>query len=160
MGRGRVKATALCCAALALAAAGCGAEEHESEPRSQPPTRVSVAVSDQGITVSPSRIAIGPEPTQQIPQNSHASQPPLRSKAPLNVVLVAANLTNTDSKLLLRGPRSVESQNLVANGNESLLAKLPTGVYTVAAAGLPQATPAKLTVGPYRTSSDNDVLLP
>jgi len=34
------------------------------------------------------------------------------------------------------------------------------GIYTVSAADVPSAKPAKLVVGPVRTSSQNDVLLP
>lgn len=49
---------------------------------------------------------------------------------------------------------------LVAQGNIRLLAALPTGVYEVSAANLPDVEPAKLTVGPYRSSSENDLLLP
>jgi hypothetical protein len=143
-----------------LAAAGCGAEESANEPRPQPPTRVSVTVTPRAITVLPPRIAIGPEPTQQIPQNQHASQPQVKSKAPVDVVFVSANLTEFDSKLEVRGPKSVKSKALVANGNNSLLASLPTGVYRIGAADIPGAKPVRFTVGPYRSSSENDLLLP
>jgi hypothetical protein len=146
---------------LALALAGCGAESHVNDPRPQPPTRVSVAISDEGVEVQPPRIAIGPEPTQQIPQNVHAGQPQVRSNAPLDVVLVAANLTDTDSVLEVRGQgEDLTSEALVANGNISLQAALPTGIYTVRAADIPGAKPGKLVVGPFRSSSENDVLLP
>jgi hypothetical protein len=144
----------------ALVAAGCGTQEHANEPRPQPPTRVSVTITPRSITVQPPRIAIGPEPTQQIPQNQHAGQPPVRSKRPLDVVLVAANLTDFDSKLELHGPKNLSSGPLVANGNGSLQATLPTGVYEVSAADIPSAKPVHFTVGPYRSSSQNDVLLP
>lgn len=147
-------------AALALAVAGCGSQTTANEPRPQPPTRVSVTITPRAITVQPPRIAIGPEPTQQIPQNQHAGQPPVRSKRPLDVVLVTANLTDFDSKLELRGPRYLTSGPLVANGNGSLQATLPTGVYEVSAADIPSAKPVRFTVGPYRSSSQNDVLLP
>lgn len=162
MGRGRGRAVAASCAivALGLAGIGCGAEEHANEPRPQPPTRVSVTVTPTAITVQPPRIAIGPEPTQQIPQNQHAAQPQVRSKAPVDVVFVAANLTDFDSKLEVRGPKDVKSKALVANGNESLLTSLPTGVYRISAADIPKAKPVSFTVGPYRSSSQNDVLLP
>jgi hypothetical protein len=161
MGRGRGRLAAGCAlAALGLLAAGCGAEESANEPRPQPPTRVSVTITPRSITVQPPRIAIGPEPTQQIPQNQHAGQPPVRSKRPLDVVLVTANLTDFDSKLELRGPKDFSSGPLVANGNGSLQATLPTGVYEVSAADIPSAKPVRFTVGPYRSSSQNDVLLP
>ncbi len=161
MGRGRGRVAAGCVlGALALAAAGCGSQTTANEPRPQPPTRVSVTITPRAITVQPPRIAIGPEPTQQIPQNQHAGQPPVRSKRPLDVILVTANLTDFDSKLELRGPRDVVSGPLVANGNGSLQATLPTGVYEVSAADIPSAKPVRFTVGPYRSSSQNDVLLP
>lgn len=161
--RGRFPKLALACvalAALAATAAGCGVEEHPNEARPQPPTRVSVAVTEDAITVRPSRIAFGPEPTQQIPQNAHASQPQARSNRPVDVTFVAANLTPTDSRLELRGRLHAKSQPLVANGNVSMQTSLPTGVYRVVAADIPAARPAKLVVGPYRSSSKNDVLLP
>jgi hypothetical protein len=148
-------------AALAPAAAGCGVQEHPNEPRPQPPTRVSVSVTEDAITVQPSRIAFGPEPTEQIPQNQRAAQPPVHSDAPLAVVLVAANLTDFESRLELRGPRKdATSGPLVANGNGSLQVDLPTGVYAISAADIPAAKPARLVVGPYRSSSQNDILLP
>jgi hypothetical protein len=160
MGSGRVLAAGCALAALALATAGCGAEESANEPRPQPPTRVSVTVTPKAITVQPPRVAMGPEPTQQIPQNQHASQPQVQSEAPLDVVFVSANLTDFDSKLEVRGPKNFKSGALVANGNNSLLALLPTGVYRVSAADIPGAKPVRFTVGPYRSSSENDLLLP
>jgi hypothetical protein len=159
-GRGRAFAAGCVVVALGLLVAGCGSEEHPNEPRPQPPTRVSVTVTPKAITVQPPRIAIGPEPSQQIPQNQHASQPQVRSKAPVNVVFVTANLTTFDSKLEVRGPRNAKSGALVANGNNSLLAELPTGVYEVSAADIPSAKPVRFTVGPYRSSSENDLLQP
>lgn len=159
-GRLRRPAAALACT-LALLAAGCGAEEHVNDPRPQPPTRVSVAIGEDAISVRPGRIAIGPEPTQQIPQNVHAEQPQVRSNAPLNVVLVAANLTDVDSRLELRGGgKNLTSEPLYANSNVSMQAILPTGVYRIGAADIPGAKTAKLVVGPFRSSSENDVLLP
>ena len=146
--------------ALTLSAIGCGAQEHPNEARPQPPTRVSVTLTPRAITMQPARIAIGPEPSQQIPQNQHAGQPPVRSKAPLDVVFVTANLTDSDSKLELHGPKTATSGPLVANGNGSFQASLPTGSYTVRAAGIPGAKPVRFAVGPYRSSSQNDVLLP
>ena len=159
----RVTVAALACAfgALALAGAGCGAEEHVNDPRPQPPTRVSVTVGEDAVTVQPPRIAIGPEPTQQIPQNQHAGQPPIHTNAPLDIVFVAANLTDVDSHLEVRGGgKNVTSQPLFANANVTLQTTLPTGAYRVSAADVPGAKPATLVVGPYRSSSKNDLLLP
>ena len=161
MGLGGGRVAAICAlAAAAFAVAGCGAQENANESRPQPPTRVSVAITSSSITVRPPRIAIGPEPTQQIPQNQHAGQPPVRSNEPVDVVFVAANLTDFDSRLVVRGPKSVTSGALVANGNGSLQTSLPTGVYRLSAADVPAAKPTRFAVGPYRSSSQNDVLLP
>lgn len=164
MGRRRGNRAAACAIgalAIALVAAGCGAEEHTNEPRPQPPTRVSVTVNEGEIAVEPGRIAVGPEPNRQIPQNIEAEQPRVRGNAPLEVVLVAANLTDVDSRLEVRGRKgSATSKPLVANGAITLAAQLPTGVYTVSAADVPAAKPARLVVGPYRSSSENDLLLP
>jgi hypothetical protein len=157
---GRFVATGCALAALALLSTGCGAEEHVNDPRPQPPTRVSVTITPSEITVQPPRVAIGPEPTQQLPQNQNTSQPQVRSNAPMDIVFVSANLTNFDSKLEIRGPKDAHSGLLVANGNGSVLASLPTGVYRVSAADIPKAKPVRFTVGPYRTSSENDLLLP
>jgi hypothetical protein len=160
MGSGRLLAAGIALAALALTGAGCGAESHPNEHRAQPPTRVSVAITPSSITIRPPRIAFGPEPSQQIPQNQHAGQPPVRSKVPVDVVFVAANLTDLDSRLAITGPKNVKSGALVANGNASLLTSLPTGSYRVRAVGLPRAHPVSFQVGPYRSSSQNDLLLP
>lgn len=159
----RSPAGALVCAlvAIALVGAGCGSSERPNDPRPQPPTRVSVAVSDGAISVQPPRIAVGPEPTQQLPQNQHTSQPPVRSNAPLNIVFVATNLTHVDSRLEIRGNgKDLGSGPLYANANVTLQAILPTGTYRVSAADIPGAKPATLVVGPYRSSSKNDLLLP
>jgi hypothetical protein len=157
----RATAVSLACATAVVLVAGCGAQEHVNDPRPQPPTRVSVAINQEEVIVDPGRIAVGPEPDQQIPQNQNTSQPQIRSNAPIDVVLVAANLTDLDSRLLVRGSgKDATSQMLVANGNISLQTALPTGIYTVSAAGIPSAEPARLVVGPLRTSSENDLLLP
>lgn len=163
-GRRLLAAPGIVACALALTAAavaGCGAEERTVEARPQPPTRVSVTVSGGKVTVQPRRVAFGPEPTQQIPQNVHAGQPPVRSRAPLDVTFVAANLTPVESRLEIRGRgKRMTSRRLVANGNVTMQTSLPTGVYRLTAADVPGARPGHLVVGPYRTSSQNDVLLP
>ena len=70
MALGRGIAVGACVGALALAALGCGAEEHANDPRPAPPIRVSVAISNDSITVTPSQIGVGPEERRkQIQQN-------------------------------------------------------------------------------------------
>jgi hypothetical protein len=158
-GRGTLGCALL--AIVALAAAGCGVEEHANDPRPTPSARVSVIVTDNSVSVQPKEIGVGPEPASQIPQNRDVSQPRVPSNRPLDVIMVAANLTDNNAKLVVRGPGTdVTSGPLVANANASLEAPLKAGTYTIRAAGIPRAKPTRLTVGNYRTSSENDVLLP
>ena len=149
-----------CVGALGLASVGCGAEEHANEPRPSPPVRVSVAIHSDSITVTPSKVGLGPEKSKLIEQNQEQEQPSIRTNAPLTVVFVSANLTPTDSSLEIHGPKDTSSGLLVANGNGSYQTALPSGRYTIAAADIPGAKPASFMVGPYRASSQNDVLLP
>lgn len=147
-------------AALVLVAAGCGAESHPNDPRPQVATRVSITVSDKAVTVDPRGIGLDAEPSQQIPQNRGHSQPRIDTDGPLDVVFVAANQTGTDSEVEVRGPTSASSGPLYAGSPGSFQADLPAGTYVITAAGIPSARPAKLIVGDFRASSENDVLLP
>ncbi len=143
---------------LALLAAGCGSESHPNDPRPQVATRVAVTIGPKGITVQPPRIGFGPEENQQIPQNQNHPQPPIETKAPMTVVIVAANQTGAESKLEVRGRVDASSEPIPARSPGTLQADLPTGTYTIAAAGTGRT--GKLVVGPFRASSENDVLLP
>jgi hypothetical protein len=147
--------------ALVLAVAGCGAQTHPNDQRPSVPTRVAVTITPKGVTVAPDKIAMGPERGQQIPQNANHPQPPIKSdKGPLDVVIVAANQTTTDSHLEITGPTEATSGPLYAQSPGSFQTQLPAGEYTITAADLPRAKTAKLVVGKYRASSQNDVLLP
>jgi hypothetical protein len=161
MGRGRARAAVAGLVAVgALAASGCGAESHPNEPRPQVALRVSVTITPKAITVQPVAVGMGPARTQQAPQNQNQAQPPIHTDRPLTVSIVTANQTRFDSKLELRGPRDVSSVPIPANSPATLQTDLPTGTYVVAAANVPGARLGKLVVGPYRASSQNDVLLP
>ncbi len=144
---------------LAALAAGCGAQTHPNGPRPQVATRVAVTIGPHGVIVQPGRIGFGPEKSQQIPQNQNHAQPPIKTKAPLTVVLVAANQTGTPSHLELHGRVSANSGPIPARSPGTMQTDLPAGTYTVSAAGVPGGA-GKLVVGPYRASSKNDVLLP
>jgi hypothetical protein len=144
----------------ALAMAGCGAETHPNDPRPGVSVRVSVTIGPKAVLVQPRAIATGPEKTQQIPQNQNHTQPATGRKGPLNVILVASNQTETDTGLELRGPTDASSDPIPAHSPGTLQADLPSGVYVIAAKGIPGARPGKLIVGDYRASSENDVLLP
>jgi hypothetical protein len=168
LGRARVAGGgALAALILAVVGAGCGAESHPNEARPAVPTRVSVTIGKGGIEVQPQTIAMGPEKHQQLPQNQDHPQPPIKTKAPLDVVFVTANQTESDEKLVIKGPKHATSEPIFANSPATFSTQLPTGTYTITAtevgdktAGLKQTSAAKLRVGPYRASSKNDLLLP
>ncbi|HSK49720.1 MAG TPA: hypothetical protein VK889_04405 [Solirubrobacterales bacterium] len=142
--------------AMALVALGCGAEERVNEPRPQVATRVSVTIGGDSLVVAPKAVAVGPERNQQIPQNENESQPPIKTDAPQAVVFVVANQTDEDTRLLIRGPKDVGSGPMVANSPGSFQTDLPPGSYTVSAG----SSSDRIIIGPYRASSENDVLLP
>jgi hypothetical protein len=160
LGRARVAGGgALAALILAVVGAGCGAESHPNEPRPAVATRVSVIIGKGGVTVQPKTIGIGPEKSQQLPQNQDHPQPPIKTRTPMDVVFVTANQTGTNSKLVIHGPTDATSEPIDANSPGTFAAELPTGSYTIAAPGVSGA-PATLKVGPYRASSKNDLLLP
>jgi hypothetical protein len=163
MGRGRARIAAVAGAigALALASAGCGASSHPNDPRPQVSLHVSVKIGPKAVLVQPRAVGTGPAKTQQIPQNINDPQPRIRgAKGPINVTLVAANETATDTRLEIRGPRGASSGPIYAHSPGTLQVDLPSGTYVILAKGIPGARPGKLIVGDYHASSENDVLLP
>lgn len=162
VGRGRARAAAI--AGLIGAAAlltGCGESRHANEQRPQVSTRVSVTINPNEVIVQPGKVAMGPEKFQEIPQNQDYPEPPLKRRQEfLDVTFVTANQTPRDAKLRIRGAKDAESTTVFARSPGSFQFNLPAGSYVISAAGLPEARPARLTVGSYRASSQNDVLLP
>ena len=159
LGRAKVAGGgALAALILALIGAGCGAESHPNEPRPAVPIRVSVTIGENGIVVNPSTIAMGPEKHQQLPQNQNQPQPQIKAQAPVAVVFVTANQTAKAEKVVVKGPKSASSPQISPRSPRTFSAELPAGNYTISAGA--HGTPATLKVGPYRTSSQNDLLLP
>ena len=145
---------------MAVLLIGCGESRHANEQRPQVSTRVSVTINQKEVIVQPTKIAFGPEENQQIPQNQEHPQPPIKTRKPLDVTLVTANQTPEDTQLKIRGEKEAESETIYARSPGTFGVELPTGSYTITAVGMPEARPAHLTVGSYRASSQNDVLLP
>jgi hypothetical protein len=162
MGPGRRRAAAIACltGAVGLLAAGCGESRHPNEQRPAGSTRVSVTINRGEVLVQPTKIGMEAEKFQEIPQNEDHPEPPIKTKAPLDVVFVAANQTPRDTKLMIRGTKEAESDTVFARSPGTFQVSLPAGSYTVSVAGMPGARPAHLTVGHFRASSQNDVLLP
>jgi hypothetical protein len=163
MGAGGAKTAAMAAlvGATALLLGGCGESRHANDQRPQVSTQVSVTISPKQVIVQPLKIAMGRERFQEIPQNEDHPEPPLRRKGPLDVIFVVANQTPRDATVqILGGSRELAGEKVFARSPGRFQVSLPTGSYTIAAAGLPGARPAHLTVGGFRASSQNDVLLP
>ena len=127
------------------------------------PLRVSVTISPKAITVQPTTVGAGPVRTQQIPQNQNHPQSEIRGDrdpSPLTLAIVIANQTRSNSRLEIRGPRDVSSVAIPPGSPATLQTDLPTGTYVIGAANVPGARLGKLVVGPFRASSQDDVLLP
>ena len=140
--------------------AGCGESRHANEPRPQVSTRISVTISPNELIVQPTEIGVRAEPNQEVEQNEGNPAPPIKTKAPLDVTVVAANQTAKDTKLKITGTKSGESETIYAHSPGTSGFTLPAGKYTISATEMPEARPAHLTVGKYRASSQNDLLLP
>ena len=70
------------------------------------------------------------------------------------------NLSNDPVELTFDGPSSAASQIVKAGNVSTMKVLLEEGDYSVSAGGESAATPDRLTVGPERRSSQNDLLLP
>ncbi len=161
MGAGRVRAAAVTAlVGMTALLLGCGESRHDNNQRPQVSTRVSVTINPKEVIVQPVKVAMGREKFQEIPQNQDHPEPPFRRGGPLDVVFVAANQTATDIELKIRGAKEPKPQTIFARSPGSFQVDLPAGSYTISAVGLPEARPARLTVGSYRASSQNDVLTP
>lgn len=160
MGPGGVRALAVGAVVGAVLIAGCGESRHPNEPRPQVSTRVSVTINPNQLIVQPTEIGVGPEPNQEVEQNQGNPAPPIKTKAPLDVTVVAANQTAKDTKLKITGTKDGESETIYAHSPGTFGFNLPAGNYTVTAVGMPGSGSAHLKVGRFRASSQNDLLLP
>jgi hypothetical protein len=160
MGPGRVRVLAVGAVVGAALLAGCGESRHANEQRPQVSTRISVTISPKQLIVQPTEVGVKAEPTQEVEQNQGHPAPPIKTKAPLNLTVVAANQTAKDTKLKVTGAKTGESDTIYAHSPGTFGFNLPAGDYTISAVGMPGAKPAHLTVGKYRESSQNDLLLP
>lgn len=162
MGPGRARAAAIASliGATVLVASGCGESRHANEQRPKGSTRVSVTINPTEVVVQPTSVGIGAEKFQEIPQNQGHPEPPIKTRAPLDIAFVTANQTARDTKLKIRGAKGEESDTIFARSPGTFQVSLPAGSYTISVTGMPEARPAHLTVGRYRASSQNDVLEP
>lgn len=143
MKSGRALAMAVVAAGVVLCTAGCGGSDFKNKPRPPAPVQLSGVITDREVTVSPDRLGAGP------------------------LVLIISNQTQKAHTVKLEGPGGTAGEK-VGPINPLDTARLQItaqqGRYTVSA-GSPAAEtaaikPAVLDIGPPRTSSSNQVLLP
>jgi hypothetical protein len=126
--------------------AGCGSDtSYKNNPRPPAPITVTASISDNAVSVSPSRFGAGP------------------------VTLVVTNQTTRSRELVLRseqvagsGKTGLAAQDtgpINPQGTASLKADLRQGSYSVRVRD-PRIHPASLTVGRPRKSAQNELLQP
>lgn len=144
-------------AALGLVATGCSAEIRENVPRPPIPTTVSVYVSEDGVLVSPERIAVPGRRPINVNQNANAQLGQAPQVRDATVDFRVANQIGRPVALVIEGPAD-RLTRLPGTGSTSFQMALPTGIYRL---GSPAAIDtALLSVGPSRVSSGTSVLTP
>ena len=136
----RTGTTAVIAAAL-LTGCGGGDDDYANNPRPPAPINVTAAITDRGITVSPTEFGAGP------------------------VVFIIANQTDQATQVTLEsdtsdGPGIKQTTSPInPNGTATLKVDMATGKYEVRAdAG--DIEPAALTVGAERESAQDELLQP
>jgi hypothetical protein len=129
-------------AAIALLATGagllaaCGDDDFENNPRPPSPVELTAAIDPQEVSVSPRMVGAG------------------------LINLTISNQTDEPTRLTLEGPTSATSSEIPPGGTGSIKAALEEGSYEAAAGAEIDIEPAKLTVGPERPTSQNELLQP
>jgi hypothetical protein len=122
------------CASAALAA--CGEEDFENNPRPPAPIALSALVNDQKVIVAPDNVGAG------------------------LATITVSNQSQDPATLTLTGPDDIASQQILPGDTGQIKGELREGDYTVSAGDDSTAADGKLTVGPERKSSQNDLSLP
>lgn len=131
--------------AMALAASGCGTDEdYANKLRPPAPILMSATITPARVTVSPSKTGAGP------------------------VTVVVTNLTGSSQTVTFESADSpgsstpgIRQQTGPINPQDTatLQAQVEPGTYSVKVAG-EQVAPATVVIGPERSSSQNDLMLP
>jgi hypothetical protein len=134
MGLQRRLIAALAALAVAATLAACGEDDFKNNPRAPAPISLTARIGDTGVSVGPQSVGAGLA----------------------NITI--SNQTADPARLVLEGPTDESSDPIVAGGTGSVKVLLEEGDYEVSNSEGSGA--AKLTVGPERKSSQNDLLLP
>jgi hypothetical protein len=118
-----------------LAVAGCGRNDFNNDPRPPIPAEVSVKIAPDGVAVSPKEFGAG------------------------LVNFTVANLTNETGKLAIQGPVDATTDDIAPGDADTVKVEVKSGSYEASVDGFAVA-PFSFTVGPERSSGQNDLLLP
>jgi hypothetical protein len=119
----------------ALAIAGCGRDDFKNDPRPPIPAEVSVKIAKDGVAVSPNEFGAG------------------------LVNFTIANLTTGAGTLAIHGPVNADSSEIPPAGTDMVKVEMKTGSYEASVSGI-AVRPFSFTVGPERSSGQNELLLP
>ncbi len=125
--------------AATLGLGACGEDDFENEDRPPAPIEISARVSDEDVSISPSK--------------------PPTVGAGLATITVS-NQSQDPVSLTLEGPTDEASDQIPPGATGSMKAELTEGEYAVTAGEESNAREDLLIVGPQRASSQNEVLLP
>ena len=141
MKRGRTRDLSLLLAGAVFLGACGGGSHFKNDQRPPVPVQLTGVVTDKGVTISPGRVGGGP------------------------VILIVSNQTQNAHTITLEGGGTTDTVGPISPlDTAKLQSTLKQGRYTVKA-GSPAATsaqikPGTLSVGPERSSSSGQLLLP
>ena len=117
----------------------CGEDDFQNRPRPAAPIEISARVSDEDVSISPSR--------------------PPKVGAGLATITIS-NQSQEEVSLTLEGPTDIASEPNPPGGTGSIKSELAEGEYEVTGGEQSNAREDLLIVGPQRPSSQNELLLP
>jgi hypothetical protein len=121
---------------LALAAAGCGSEDFPNDPRPPSPIDVSAKIDSKRVVVSPNKFGAG------------------------LVNFTVANLSRDPVRFEVKGPTRGQTAMIEPGAPATLKMVLDKGLYLASTGDNGSTMSEQLHVGPPRSTSQNDLLLP
>jgi hypothetical protein len=123
-------------AAAVLLLGACGEDDFPNDPRPASPVDLTAAIDDRSVTVSPGTLGAG------------------------LVTLTVSNQTGVPARLALEGPTFASTNEIPPGGTGTIKTRLEEGDYEATAGTEVDIRPGRITVGPERPSSQNELLQP